>query len=239
MLNSISLRSLAGMIDHALLHPTLTDKNIVAGCKMAKKWHVATVCVKPYAIPLACKALKGSDVGVSAVIAFPHGNSATGVKKMEAESAVRAGATEIDMVVNIGKVLSGDWKYVTREIKAVNRIVVGNGGILKIVFENDYLEDSHIVRLCKICSAAAIAFVKTSTGFGFVKQENGMYACKGATERHLRLMRKHCPLSVGIKAAGGIRTLDEMLSGRIAGATRIGASATESILKEAKKRGYR
>jgi deoxyribose-phosphate aldolase len=234
MSNSISLRSLAGMIDHSVLHPTATDKEIIAGCKMAKKYHVATVCVKPYAIPLACKVLKGSDVGVCAVIAFPHGNSATSIKVIEAESAVLAGATEIDMVVNIGKVLGGDWKYVSREIAAVNRAVVRNGGILKVIFENDYLEDRHIVRLCKICSAVAVAFVKTSTGYGFVKQENGMYAYKGATAHHLKLMRKHCPLSVGIKAAGGIRTLDELLKARSLGATRIGASATESILKEAK-----
>jgi len=235
----MNLRSLAGMIDHALLHPTLTDKDIVAGCRLAKKWHVATVCVKSYAIPLACKALKGSGVGVCSVISFPHGNSATLIKTMEAESAVCAGASEIDMVINIGKALAGDWKYVSREIRAVNRVVVRNGGILKVIFENDYLEDRHIVRLCEICSSIPVAFVKTSTGFGFVKQNNGMYACKGATEHHLKLMRRHCPLSVGIKAAGGIRTLDEMLAACNAGATRIGASSTESILKEAKKRGYK
>jgi deoxyribose-phosphate aldolase len=238
MSNSATLRSLARMIDHSVLHPTATEKDIVAGCKMGKKYHVATVCVKPYAIPLACKTLKGSDVGVCAVIAFPHGNSTSSIKAIEAESAVLAGATEIDMVVNIGKVLGGDWKYVSREIKAVNSVVVRNGGILKVIFENDYLEDRHIVRLCKICSSLAVAFVKTSTGYGSVKQKNGTYAYKGATERHLKLMRKHCPLSVGIKAAGGIRTLDELLKARKAGATRIGASATESIIREAKERGY-
>lgn len=148
-----------------------------------------------------------------------------------------AGGQEIDMVVNIGKVLSGDWEYVEHEIKMVNDIVVGNGGIVKVIFENDFLEDKHIIRLCEICSKLGVAFVKTSTGYGFVKQSNGMYNYKGATLEHLELMRKHCADSVQIKAAGGIRTLDDLLRVRALGVSRVGATATKEILEEAKKRG--
>jgi deoxyribose-phosphate aldolase len=135
---------------------------------------VATACIKPYAISLARRVLDGSDVGICAVIAFPHGNSATAIKVKEAEQAVLEGATEIDMVVNIGKVLGGDWPFVTEEIKAINDAVVSRQAILKVIFENDYLEDSHIVKLCEICATFNVAFVKTSTGYGFVKQANGI-----------------------------------------------------------------
>lgn len=233
-----SLRSLAKMIDHSLLHPTLTDEAIVAGCELAIKYDVATACIKPYAIDLVKEVLKGSDVGICAVIAFPHGNSATAIKVLEAEQAVRAGASEIDMVVNIGKVMGRAWDYVASEIRAVNEIVVGDGAILKVIFENDYLQEEHIQKLCEICTDCAVAFVKTSTGYGFVKQANGMYAYAGATDQHLRLMRAHCPATIGIKAAGGVRTLDDLLRVRSLGVTRIGATATAEILEEAKKRGY-
>src|SRR5512142_2845239 len=124
----VTLKSLAKMIDHSLLHPTMTDNIIVAGCELSRRYDVATACIKPYSIPLACRILEGSDVGICAVIAFPHGNSTTEIKIKEAEAAVHAGATEIDMVVNIGKVLGGDWDYVSQEIKAINQVVVGNGG---------------------------------------------------------------------------------------------------------------
>jgi deoxyribose-phosphate aldolase len=233
----ISLQSLARMIDHSLLHPALTDEAIIAGCALSKKYGVATACIKPYAIPLARRILDGSGVGICAVIAFPHGNSTTDIKVKEAEAAVQAGAGEIDMVVNVGKVLGGDWDYVSQEIKAINGVVVGNGGILKVIFENDYLEDAHIIRLCEICSEHAVAFVKTSTGYGFVKQKNGMYSYQGATDHHLALMRQHCAASVQIKAAGGVRTLSDLLRVRALGVTRVGATATEAILEEAKQRG--
>jgi deoxyribose-phosphate aldolase len=234
-----TLKSLAKMIDHSLLHPTMTDEAILTGCELAKRYDVATACIKPYAIPLARRVLEGSDVGICAVIAFPHGNSTTAIKVKEAEQAVLEGAAEIDMVVNIGKVLGGDWHYVTGEIKAINDTVVSRRGLLKVIFENDYLEDSHIIKLCEICAAANVAFVKTSTGYGFVKQANGMYAYQGATDHHLRLMREHCPATVQVKAAGGVRTLDDLLRVRGIGVTRIGATATKSILEEAKKRGFR
>lgn len=233
----ISLHALAKMIDHSLLHPTLTAEAVVAGCELAKKYDVATACVKPYAIPIASKILKDTDVGVCAVIAFPHGNSNIAIKIQEAEDAVIDGASEIDMVVNIGEVLGENWEYISEEIRAINHLVTEQGALLKVIFENDYLEDRHILRLCEICSEHAVAFVKTSTGYGFVKQENGMYAYAGATDHHLKLMREHCPPSVQVKAAGGVRSLDDLLRVRALGVTRIGATATAAILDEAKGRG--
>jgi deoxyribose-phosphate aldolase len=239
METTLSLKSLAKMIDHSLLHPTMTDEDIASGCRLARKYDVATACVKPYAIGLAKSILAGSQVGVCAVIAFPHGNSFTGIKVREAVEAVAAGASEIDMVVNIGKVLGGDWGYVSEEIEAVNAAMVREGAILKVIFENDYLKDEHIIRLCEICSEHAVAFVKTSTGYGFVKQPNGFYSYAGATDHALRLMRAHCAPGVQVKAAGGVRTLDDLLRVRSLGVSRIGATATEGILEEAKKRGYK
>ena len=137
-----SLQSLAKTIDHSLLHPTLTDQGIREGCELAKQYDVATVCVKPYSISQAKSYLAGSQVGVCGVIAFPHGNSTTSNKVNEAKEAVQLGATEIDMVVNVGKVLGGDWDYVSTEIKAINDCVVGNRALLKVIFENDFLEDA-------------------------------------------------------------------------------------------------
>ena len=144
------LETIAKMIDHSLLHPTLTDEAIVNGCRVAAKYGVATACVKPDAGQTAREVLIGSGVGVCAVIAFPHGNSTTSIKVREAEETIQNGAVEIDMVVNIGKVLGQDWEYVTREIKAVNEVVTGHQAILKVIFENDYLGDEHIIRLCEI-----------------------------------------------------------------------------------------
>jgi deoxyribose-phosphate aldolase len=238
MENTITLKSLAKMIDHSLLHPTMTDQAIAAGCELARQYDVATACIKPYSIKLAKNLLAGSQVGVCAVIAFPHGNSTTAIKLQEAQAAVADGATEIDMVVNIGKVLGGDWNYVSDEIQAINAAVVGAGAILKVIFENDYLQDQHIIKLCEICSEHAVAFVKTSTGYGFVKQPNGFYAYAGATDHALSLMRAHAARAVQIKAAGGVRSLDDLLRVRTLGVTRIGATATYEILEDAKSRGY-
>jgi deoxyribose-phosphate aldolase len=238
MNDELDLAALARMIDHSLLHPSLSDDKISAGCHLALQCGAATACVKPYAIGLAKEILKGSHTEVCAVVAFPHGNSVTALKVREAEDAVRSGASEIDMVVNIGKVLSGAWEYVAAEIRAVNQAVTGEGAILKVIFENDFLADGHIRRLCAICAECATAFVKTSTGYGFVQQADGKYSYAGATEHQVRLMRESCPPSVKVKAAGGIRTLDDLLRFRRLGAARIGASATAAILEEAKQRGY-
>jgi deoxyribose-phosphate aldolase len=234
----LDLAVLAKMIDHSLLHPTLTDGEIRRGCELAKQYGVATACVKPCAVRLAAGILAESGVGVCTVAGFPHGNSTVLVKAKEAEEAIKDGACEIDAVVNIGKVLGEDWDYVSGEIGALNRTTVGNGAILKVIFENDYLKDGHIIKLCEICSFHAVAFVKTSTGYGFVKQPNGMYSYAGATDYHLHLMRERCSRATGIKAAGGIRTLDDVLRVRKLGVSRIGATATRAILEEARKRGF-
>jgi len=233
----VTLKDLAKMIDHSLLHPTMTDDDIRRGCELALRYDVATACIKPYAIPLARAILGGSDVAVCPVIGFPHGNSTTTIKVLEAEAAAQAGGVEIDMVINIGKALGGDWGYVAAEIQAIQEVVTAHEAILKVIFENDFLQDQQIIKLCEICSRIGVAFVKTSTGYGFVKQSDGNYSYQGATLPHLKLMRQHCPPSVRIKAAGGVRTLDDLLLVRSIGVSRIGATATEAILEEAKKRG--
>jgi deoxyribose-phosphate aldolase len=245
---SVSLGSIAKLIDHSLLHPTMTDAEIEEGLAISMKYNVGAACIKPYSIPAARRVLAGTDVLICSVIGFPHGNSTTAIKVTEAKEAVLAGAHEIDMVVNVGKVLGGDWDYVCAEIKAINDVVtstpVGGGGgegspgaALKVIFENDYLQDDHIVRLCQICTELKVAFIKTSTGYGFVKQSNGMYTYKGATFPHLKLMKENSGPDVKIKAAGGVRTLDEFLYVMWLGISRVGASATVAIMEEAKKRG--
>jgi deoxyribose-phosphate aldolase len=236
---AVSLRTLSKMIDHSLLHPALTDEEVVNGCKIAVQYDVATVCIKPYSIEMCKKLLQGSEVGICSVISFPHGNSVTSIKIKETEGALNSGASEIDMVVNIGKVLSGEWTFVSEEIKQINETALSHNSILKVIFENDYLNDEHIIKLCEICSNNSVAFVKTSTGYGFVKQPNGMYSYKGATDNHLKLMREHCSPGIKLKAAGGIRTLDDLLRVRSLGAERIGATATIAILEEAKSRGIK
>lgn len=234
---TVTLKQIAKMIDHSLLHPTMTDDDIDAGLAISKKYDVATACVKPYLIPRAVKALEGTDVRVCPVIGFPHGNSTTEVKVFEATRAAEEGGAEIDMVINIGKALGGDWGYVSDEIKQGNDAVVSRGATLKVIFENDFLQESHIVRLCEICSALGVAFVKTSTGYGFVKQPSGMYTYAGATVPHLKLMRQHTSPGVQVKAAGGVRTLDDLLHVMSLGVTRIGATATVAIMAEAEARG--
>ena len=238
MTETPTLHELAKMIDHSLLHPTMTDAEILKGCEIARRYDVATVCVKPYAVSMCRAALAGSGVKICSVIGFPHGNNTTRIKVAEAEQAIRDGSCEIDMVINIGKALGGDWDFVRNDIDAVNRACISNKAILKVIFETDYLQDEQIIRLCEICSELKVAFVKTSTGYGFVKQASGDYNYKGATEHVLTLMRQHSAPDVQVKAAGGVRTLEQLLRVRALGATRCGATATESMLEEAKKRGY-
>ena len=237
-MNQPTLNELAKMIDHSLLHPTMSDAEVLAGCRLSRDYGVATACVKPYSIRTALDVFAGTDVMACAVIGFPHGNSTTGIKVIEAESAALAGAREIDMVVNNGKVKSGDWTYVRREIDLINQAVVAAGSILKVIFENDYLTAVEIIRLCEICTESDVAFVKTSTGYGFVKQPDGQYNYQGATHAHLKLMRHHTAAHIQIKAAGGVRTLDDLLAVRTLGVTRIGATATRAILNEAITRGF-
>ncbi len=225
------------MIDHSLLHPTMTDEELTAGCLVAIEYDVAAVCIKPYFVKETVALLAGSDVKVCSVIGFPHGNGTIAAKVFETKLACKEGATEIDMVVNAGKVLGEDWRYVKKEINAINKECLKHVAILKVIFENDFItKDRHKIKLCKICNAVGVAFIKTSTGYGYVKQANGDYNYKGATEPDLKLMRKHADATVQIKAAGGVRTLDGLLRVRELGCTRLGASATVSIMEEAKAR---
>jgi deoxyribose-phosphate aldolase len=235
---------LAKMIDHSLLHPTMTDQELEDGCRLAAKYGVASVCIKPYAVKGAAEWLKGSGVLVGAVIGFPHGNSTTEAKRYETELACRDGAAEIDMVINIGKALSGDWDYVERDIKAVCDEARKHLAKVKVIFENDYLAkggaglsgDDFKRKLCQISERAGADWVKTSTGYGFVKQPDGSYNYKGATEHDLALMRASCSPKVQVKAAGGVRDLDGLMKVRDLGATRCGATATAAMLDEYRRR---
>ncbi len=232
--------TIAKMIDHSLLHPTMTDEELKQGCELAKKYHVASVCIKPYGVSRAVEILKGTDVAVCTVIGFPHGNSRIEVKVFEAEFTCKDGAIELDMVVNIGKVLSRDWEYIEKEIKAVLDVAHKYHAILKVIFENDFLpEDEYKIKLCDICNQLKVEFVKTSTGYGFVKGPDGKYTYHGATDHDIKLMREHCIPQVQVKAAGGIRTLDDLLRVQSLGVTRIGATTTQQILEQANKQGIK
>ncbi|MEM9144470.1 MAG: deoxyribose-phosphate aldolase [Bacteroidota bacterium] len=231
------VRELAQMIDHSLLHPTMTDADMAQGCEIALEYGTASVCIKPYAVPLAVTLLQDSPVLVGTVIGFPHGNSTIDLKVAETLQACKDGAVEIDMVVNIGKVLQEDWAYVEKEIAAVHKATLGNGGILKVIFENDFLPGAkYKIKLCELCSQIGVAYVKTSTGYGFSKGIDGRYGYQGATDDDLILMRKHSAPTVQVKAAGGVRTLEDLLRVKALGVRRVGASATVAILEEAKVR---
>jgi deoxyribose-phosphate aldolase len=231
------VKALAKMIDHSILHPTMTDMDLERECEVAMKFHVASVCVKPYAVPMAAKLLRESDVLVGCVIGFPAGNSAIDVKVFETEKACGDGAVEIDMVINIGKALQGDWAYIEEEIGAVTRTCHQHGAIVKVIFETDYVnKDEDIVRLCQICTRVGADYVKTSSGFGFVKGSDGTYSYEGATIPHLELMKASVGPDVKVKAAGGVRTLDGLIAVQEAGCTRCGATATVCMLEEAMKR---
>ena len=229
--------ALAKMIDHSILHPTLTDEDLKRECAVAAKYHTASVCVKPYAVKQAVGLLNGTDVLVGCGIGFPSGKSTIEVKVYETETACRDGAVEIDMVINIGKALQGDWSYIEQEIGAVTRKCHEHGAIVKVIFETDYVtREADIVRLCEICTRVEADYVKTSSGFGFVKQPNGDYNYQGATIPILELMKKSIGPKVKMKAAGGVPTLDQLIAVREAGCTRSGATATIQMMEEAMKR---
>jgi deoxyribose-phosphate aldolase len=239
-----SYEQLAKMIDHSLLHPTMTDQELEDGCRLAAKYGVASVCIKPYAVKRAAELLQGCDVFVGAVIGFPHGNSCTESKRYETELACRDGAVEIDMVINLGKALSGDWEYVERDVKAVCNEAHQRGAKVKVIFENDYLtkggaglsSDDFKKMLCQLCERAGADWVKTSSGYGFVKQADGSYNYKGATEHDLALMRAGVSPKVQVKAAGGVRDLDGLIKVRDLGGSRCGATATAAMLDEYRRR---
>jgi deoxyribose-phosphate aldolase len=217
---------IAKMIDHSLLNPTLTMQELESGCELAKKYDVASVCILPYYAARCAELLAGTTVQPSTTIGFPHGGHATAVKLAEAAHAIKDQATELDMVVNISKARSGDWKYVQQEIALLTDFTHANKAKIKVIFENAYQDNAAKIRLCEICGEVGVDWVKTSTG----------YAPSGSTMDDLRLMRKHSPPNVQVKAAGGIRTLDGLLEAREIGVTRVGASRTESMLEECRKR---
>ena len=211
---------IAKMIDHSLLNPVLTDRELEAGCRLARDFDVASACVKPYYLKRCAELLAGSTVQASTVIGFPHGGNTTNVKLAEAEHALADGGIELDMVV------SEDWEYVSRDIRTVVEAAHAGGAIVKVIFENCYLQDVHKIRLCEICAGEGADFVKTSTGYG-----GG-----GATHDDLRLMRRHSPPHVRVKAAGGVRTLDGLLEVRAIGVARSGATRTAEMLDECRRR---
>lgn len=217
---------IAKMIDHSLLNPTLTEAQLDEGCRLARAYGVASVCIMPYALKRCAEILAGSGVKPSTTIGFPHGGHTLDVKLAEVRRALADGGEELDMVVNISKVLSGDWAYVREEIRALTEETHAAGRKIKVIFENCYLADEHKVRLCEICGEARADWVKTSTGYG----------SGGATDADLVLMRKHSPEWVQVKAAGGVRDLDRTLLVRGLGVTRVGASRTSEILEECRAR---
>jgi deoxyribose-phosphate aldolase len=226
MNNDFTYRDIAKMIDHSLLQPTLTDEELEAGCRLALEYDVASVCIKPYYLKRCAELLQGSDVRASTTIGFPHGGHTTAIKLKEAEQALDDGCQELDAVVNIGKTLSGDWDFVRSEIVQLTRLAHERGQKIKWIFENCYLEDEHKIRLCEICGEADADWVKTSTGYG----------TGGATHDDLKLMRRHSPPHVQVKAAGGVRTFDALVEVRALGVSRVGASRTAEILDECRRR---
>jgi deoxyribose-phosphate aldolase len=227
-------RDLAKMIDHSILHPTMTDDDLKRECEVAVKYEVASVCVKPYAVSQAVELLKGSEVLVGCVIGFPSGNSAIDVKVYETQKACNDGAVEIDMVI---KALQGDWNYIEKEIDAVTSMCHKHGAIVKVIFETDYVGNPEdIVKLCQICTKVNADYVKTSSGFGFVKGDDGKYSYEGATISNLKLMKNSVGPGVKVKAAGGVRTLDQLIAVQDVGCARCGATATITMLEEAKSR---
>jgi deoxyribose-phosphate aldolase len=219
-------QDIAKMIDHSLLNPTLTAAELEQGCRLAVQYDVASVCILPYYLRDCAGWLRGSGVKASTTIGFPHGCHTTAIKLAEARQALADGGQELDMVVNISAVRSGNWTYVREEIRAVVELAHSAGQKVKVIFENCYLNDEQKIRLCEICGDVSADWVKTSTGYG----------TGGATDADLILMRKHAPAHVQVKSAGGIRDLDALLRVRALGVTRSGATRTAEMLEECCKR---
>jgi deoxyribose-phosphate aldolase len=220
----ISYREIAGMIDHSLLKPTMTDREIVDGCKIAEKYKVASVCVRPSDVRLAAEVLNKSTVLVTTVIGFPHGTTTTHAKVEEAKEAIANGAVELDVVINIGKMKSGEYGYVSSDLKPVVDYAHAHDVKVKVIFENCYLSDEEIIKACEICNELDADWVKTSTGYGTA----------GADARQIMIMREHSKPTVQVKAAGGVRSLDQAIEMKKLGCTRFGATATVEILEALK-----
>lgn len=232
--------NLVSMIDHAILHPTATDEDLVRQCQIAAELGVASVCVKPYMVARAKELLSASKVAVGTVVGFPQGGNLTEVKVAEASFACQQGAVELDMVINIAKALEQDWDYISTDIEQVLNVAVQHGAILKVIFETDYITaESGKQKLCEICSQLGVGFVKTSTGFGYTKQASGDYNYTGATVADIQMMSDHTTNGVAVKASGGIRD-DQAAQAMVnAGATRLGTSASQAIANgEQSSEGY-
>ncbi len=217
---------IAKMIDHSLLKPIMTVEDLEAGCQLAVEYDTGSVCIMPYYLKRCSELLAGGTVKASTTIGFPHGGNTTAIKLAEAKQALDDGGQELDMVVNISQVLSGEWGYVRDDLAAVIEVTHAAGQKVKVIFENCYLNDDQKIRLCQICGELGADWVKTSTGYG----------TGGATMEDLKLMRAHSPEGVQVKAAGGVRDLDKLLAVRELGVTRVGATATVVILEEVKRR---
>jgi deoxyribose-phosphate aldolase len=214
------------MIDHSLLNPALTTKELEDGIQVAVTYNVASVCILPYYLQRASQRLAGTSVVSSTTIGFPHGGHATTTKVAEAKQALADGGKELDVVINISKARSGDWPYVKNELSTLTSLIHGAGAKIKVIFENAHFDDVAKQRLCLICGEVGADWVKTSTG----------YAASGATMADLQLMRKYSPPRVQVKAAGGIRDLDSLLAVRAIGVTRVGATRTKEMLDDCRNR---
>ncbi|MEN0109651.1 MAG: deoxyribose-phosphate aldolase [Planctomycetota bacterium] len=222
--------NVVSLIDHAVLQPTQTSADVREACAMAAELGVASVCVKPSHVALAAELLSGSVAVASTVIGFPHGGTSTAAKVAETVAACGDGAREVDMVINIGAALAGEWDAVGEDIAAVVSAAKDHGVMTKVIFETGLLPDDASKRkLCELSEAAGAAFVKTSTGFGFAKGAGGALASTGATVEDVRLMRAACSDAVAVKASGGVRSYEDALRMVEAGATRLGTSGTRAI----------
>lgn len=217
-----TLEQVAKTIDHSILKPDFTDGDVRAGAELALKYNTASYCIRPMDVAPAAEILAGSDVHVCTVIGFPHGSSTTAVKEFETADAIKNGAVEIDMVINVSALLSGDYDYVEQDIRAVVDVAHAAGASVKVIFETAYLNDDLIVKACELTEAAGADYVKTSTGF----------ASEGATLHNVQLMKATVGDRLKVKSSGGVRTLDQLIDYMDAGVTRSGCSATQQVLEE-------
>lgn len=220
----ITVKEVASMINHSLLRPDMGHDEVVQDCKFCIEYDVGSVCCKPHHVSLCKSVLDGSSVKISSGVSFPHGNSTTAVKVAEAEQAMDDGADELDLVMPIGHVKSGDWDYVKQDVKAVVDAAHKRNVIVKVIFENALLTREEIVTCCTVCEEVGADFVKTSTGYG----------PSGSKLEDVRLMRETCSPAVEVKAAGGIRTLTQFLEMLDAGAVQQGTRSTKVIIEEAR-----
>ncbi len=217
-----TLEQVAKTIDHSILKPDFTYADVAAGAELALKYNTASYCIRPMDVVAAAKALAGSSVNVCTVIGFPHGSTTTATKVFETIDAIENGAVEIDMVINVSALLSGDYDFVEQDIRAVVDAAHAKGASVKVIFETAFLNDSQIVKACELTEHAGADYVKTSTGF----------ASEGATTHNVALMKQTVGDRLKVKSSGGVRTLDQLIDYMDLGVTRSGCSATGQVLEE-------